>query len=59
MRLLSFDELAHVVGGEYSQSECAGLGFAAGCSICFGGPAGWLGAGFLLWQAAEGGCFKQ
>ena len=51
MRLLSFDELAHVVGGEYSRSECASLGFAAGIGLAFGGPVGWLTAGFSVWQA--------
>ncbi|HTX99890.1 MAG TPA: hypothetical protein VMG09_07705 [Bacteroidota bacterium] len=59
MRLLSYDKLAHVVGGEYTKSECAGLGFAAGLAVCFGGPIGWVTAGFSLWQAAEGGCFSN
>jgi len=58
MRLLSYDKLAHVVGGEYTKSECASLGFAAGLGLVFGGPVGWLTAGFSVWQAAEGGCFN-
>ena len=58
MRLLSIDELANLVGGEYSNSECAGLGFATGMCILSGGPVGCAGAIFLVWQAAEGGCFR-
>lgn len=58
MRLLTLADLAHIEGGQYTQSECAGLGFAAGISAIYGGPVGWLGAGFLVWQAAEGGCFN-
>ncbi len=59
MRQLSFDDLADVFGGEYTKSECAGLGFAAGIGICFGGPVGWATGAFAVWQAYEGGCFKQ
>ncbi len=58
MRQLREDELTQVVGGEYSQSECAGLGLATGIAVCIGGPMGWVTAAFTVWQAAEGGCFR-
>jgi hypothetical protein len=58
MRPLSVDELAGMVGGDYTRSECVGLGFGAGVAVLTGGPVGWVGAAIFAWQAYEGGCFK-
>ncbi len=57
MRQLSVHELAGFAGGA-GKAECAGLGAAAGMALFLGGPVGWLGAAFAVWEASEIGCFS-
>ena len=58
MRPRHDSELTVLVGGEYSKVECASLGFATGATCVLGGPIGWFGAAFCVWQAYDGGCFR-